>query len=166
MTRLVIESVPTLVALTTGLRRFLREQEGLLFWLGLISIFFFVLSLVVLPVVAARIPSDYFLRKRRPVAVARTDRTTLSIGKRVLKNCVGVILLLAGIAMLVLPGQGLLTMLLGLGWLDFPGKFRLERWLVRRPTILLTINWLRRRRGRPPLAAPPGDSGTLRREQN
>jgi hypothetical protein len=57
----------------------------------------------------------------------------------------------AGIAMLVLPGQGLLTILIGFLMLDFPGKYRVEKWLVSRRRLLGAINWLRRRAGRVPL---------------
>jgi len=55
------------------------------------------------------------------------------------------------LAMLVLPGQGLLTMFISLMLLDFPGKRRLEQSIVRRPIILRSINWLRERHHRPPL---------------
>ena len=57
----------------------------------------------------------------------------------------------AGIAMLVLPGQGILTMLLGFILVDLPGKYRFERWLVTRPLALRSINLLRRRAGHDPL---------------
>ena len=52
--------------------------------------------------------------------------------------------------MLVLPGQGILTILAGIMLLDFPGKHRLLRWIVAHPQVLRTLNWLRRR-GHPPL---------------
>ncbi len=52
--------------------------------------------------------------------------------------------------MLVLPGQGLLTMLLGILFLDFPGKSRLEQKLIRQPAILKAINSLREKADRPP----------------
>lgn len=68
-----------------------------------------------------------------------------------LKNAVGVLLFLAGVAMIVLPGQGLLTMLIGISLLDFPGKRHLERRLVGQPAVLRTINKLREKFGRPPL---------------
>lgn len=57
--------------------------------------------------------------------------------------------------MLVLPGQGLVTILAGLLLLDFPGKFKLERALVRQPAVMNALNWIRVRRGRPPLQVPP-----------
>lgn len=59
--------------------------------------------------------------------------------------------LLFGALMLVLPGQGILTILISITLLDFHGKFRLQRWVVSRPGVLDSINWLRKRRGRDPL---------------
>jgi hypothetical protein len=67
------------------------------------------------------------------------------------KNLMGYVLIAAGIAMLVLPGQGMVTMLLGIILVDLPGKYRLERWLVARGPVFRSINWLRRRAGRDPL---------------
>ena len=67
------------------------------------------------------------------------------------KNVVGWFLLLGGIAMLVLPGQGLLTILIGVSLMDFPGKRAIERKLVSRPLVLQAINRIRQRFDRPPL---------------
>ena len=53
--------------------------------------------------------------------------------------------------MLALPGQGVLTILAGLALLDFPGKRALELKILKRPSILGAVNWLRERRGREPL---------------
>jgi hypothetical protein len=56
--------------------------------------------------------------------------------------------------MLLVPGQGLLTIAVGLMLVDFPGKFRFERWLAVRPPVWRSINWLRKRAGRGPLERP------------
>jgi hypothetical protein len=64
---------------------------------------------------------------------------------------VGLVFLLAGFAMLFLPGQGILTMLIGISLMDFPGKRMLERKLVGRPAVLKTINMMRAKFDRPPL---------------
>jgi hypothetical protein len=86
------------------------------------------------------------------------------------KNLLGALLMLAGIAMLVLPGQGLLTMFVGFLLIDFPGKYRFEKWLMARSYLIRPINWLRRRRNRPPLqVAPfsePPDFGSRRSRGN
>jgi len=114
--------------------------------LGVFSAAAFVASLVAVPWFIARMPSDYFRRPR--------EARTLSGGAIVLhglKNLLGALLVLAGILCLVLPGQGLLMIVMGLVLLDFPGKLRLERWLVNRRPVLRSINALRRRAHRPPL---------------
>lgn len=48
------------------------------------------------------------------------------------KDTLGLVLLLAGLAMLVLPGQGLLTIFVPIMLLDFPRQHDLEQWLIRR----------------------------------
>ena len=66
------------------------------------------------------------------------------------KNLLGVAFILAGVAMLVLPGQGLLTILLGLGLTNFPGKYALEQRLVARPSVRWALDQIRQKAGRPP----------------
>jgi len=61
------------------------------------------------------------------------------------------VLILAGVAMLVLPGQGMLTIVLGIMLLNFPGKYRLERRVARMRPVARSINWMRARGGHPPL---------------
>jgi hypothetical protein len=69
------------------------------------------------------------------------------------KNVLGAILVVVGTIMALpgVPGQGLLTILVGLMLLDLPGKRRLERRIIGRPRLLRAINRLRKRFGRPPL---------------
>ena len=64
------------------------------------------------------------------------------------KNLLGYIFVVAGLIMLVLPGQGIFTILIGVMLLNFPGKYQLEQWIVARRPVLHSINWLRRRAGR------------------
>ncbi len=52
--------------------------------------------------------------------------------------------------MLVLPGQGLLTILFGLILMDFPRKRQLERRLIKVQPVRAAANWIRQRYGRPP----------------
>ena len=63
-----------------------------------------------------------------------------------------------GIVMLALPGQGVLTVLIGISLTNFPGKYALERKLVSQPSVFNAINWLRKRSGKPPLAHPQFDA--------
>jgi hypothetical protein len=120
--------------------------EGLLIWLGVFSAVTFVLSLILLPWFVNRIPVDYFTRPRDPHAwhILLQPRT-------ILRNLLGLPVLLAGVAMLVLPGQGILTILIGLGIMNFPGKFAVERWFVERKGVMFSINWIRQKTKHPPL---------------
>jgi hypothetical protein len=71
----------------------------------------------------------------------------------------GAILVAAGLAMLMLPGQGILTILIGLGVMNFPGKYRLERWIISRPTVLKAVNWIRSKSHHPPLVMTEDELG-------
>jgi hypothetical protein len=113
---------------------------------GLGSALLGVVSLLALPWLVALIPHDYFSKPK-----GSASRGSVRCVRSVAKNVLGGILLLFGIAMLILPGQGLLTILVALVLLDFPGRRRFERWLVRKPHVLDGLNSFRARAGRPPL---------------
>lgn len=123
-------------------------------WLVGVSVISLLLGALLAPVMILRIPSDYFMPKRRATLTRRSRHPALRALILAAKNVLGALLLLAGLAMLVLPGQGLLTLFAGLIVMNYPGKYRLERWIVRRPYVLSAMNWLRTRRGRTPLDAP------------
>ncbi|HUG92742.1 MAG TPA: PGPGW domain-containing protein [Planctomycetaceae bacterium] len=130
------------------------DHGAIVWWLTAVSAVMFVGTLLAIPWIVARIPSDYF-RGDRERGMWWFDRhPALRITALVVKNAIGAVLVLGGIAMLVLPGQGVLSILIGLSLLNFPGKRRLEIWLIRRPSVMRGINWLRRRKGKPPLEPP------------
>jgi hypothetical protein len=125
-----------------------QEHSTLLFWLGSLSIVSGIFTLLALPIVVGGLAADYFVATRTDLAERR--RPLLWV-EHALRNVIGVVFVLAGVVMLVLPGQGLLTILIGLLLVDFPGKRALELRLVRRPRLLAFLNRMRARRGRPPL---------------
>ncbi len=127
-----------------------------LFVLGLTSVVLFVVSIVAIPVILVRLRSDYF-DVRIPRPWMRDHHPALRVIGHVVKNIMGAVFLLAGIAMLVLPGQGILTILIGISLLEFPGKRRLEAKLVGQPKVFNAINAMRKRFGRPPLTLAPAD---------
>ena len=110
----------------------------------------FLLTLVAVPWFVVRLPSDYFAGEERP-RLGRIDHPLLRVLLLIGKNLLGTLFILMGLAMLVLPGQGLLTMVVGFLLLDFPGKYCAERWLVRRAPVLRSVNWLRGKFRRDPL---------------
>ena len=136
------------------------DNGTLLGALGLIGLVSLVASVALLPFLAVRIPADYFRHRRRHPEYARDRHPVVHHAIVILKNVLGVLLILAGVAMLVLPGQGILTLLIGLMLTDFPGKYRLEKRLIGQPGVLKAVNWLRARAGHPPLEQPrDGDTG-------
>lgn len=132
------------------------DHSTLLWWATGLSLVAFVATLVGVPWVVARLPHDYFRRPERTVWRASARQPLLAGVLSVVKNVVGVLLILLGVVMLVAPGQGLLTILIGALLVNFPGKYALERWLVLRPGVLRALNWLRRRRRQPPFDHPDG----------
>lgn len=122
-------------------------NETLLLWLGIVSVISFVASLFLIPFLVVRIPVDYFAETRRQPSSWAEQHIVVRWIIRLFKNLFGVVFILLGLAMLVLPGQGLLTLLIGVLLLNFPGKYRVERWLIQRPSIFRAVAWLRRRAG-------------------
>ncbi len=119
-------------------------------FLFIFSIVSFVASLIAIPIILVRLPPDYFC-ERSSKGWLNSRHPILRILLLGLKNLAGVILIVGGLAMLVLPGQGLLTLLIGVSMTDFPGKRTLERRLIGRPAVLKAINAVRQRFHRLPL---------------
>ena len=123
--------------------------------LSLIGIAIFIVSFVGTTAITVwflvRLPADYFVRNER---YQSGNRASASYWVRFLsRNLVGILLIVLGIILSFpgIPGQGVLTILLGIMISDFPGKQRLERKLVSYPKVLEALNRLRQRFGKPPL---------------
>lgn len=112
-------------------------------------------SMVVTGFVIVRLPPDYFVREHRPLPL-EGHRRWVRIAARVGMNLGGLILIALGVVMSLpgVPGQGILTILLGVMLVDLPYKRRLEGALVRRELLHKGINKLRARYGRPPIEIP------------
>jgi hypothetical protein len=104
----------------------------------------------------ARMSPDYFVAPAPPPGSWRYRHPVLRFATRVLKNLLGVVFVLLGLAMLVLPGQGALTILVGVCLLEFPGKRKLELRIMSKRPVHRAINWIRVRVGQPPLVLPHG----------
>ena len=108
------------------------------------------ISVVIVGYVLARLPADYFVN---PDAQRPMDRhPILKVLAVLTRNVIGYALIALGIVLSLpgVPGQGLLTVLMGVMLIDFPGKHRFQRWLVTRRAILGAVNRLRARSGQPP----------------
>ena len=102
--------------------------------------------------VLVRLPATYFC-KSTPRDFWINQHPVIRWTGLVIKNILGAFVIALGILLSLpgVPGPGLLTILFGVTLMDFPGKRKLERWVISRPLILNTINRLRLRKGRPPL---------------
>ena len=119
-----------------------------------LSVVFFVGSLIAIPFILVRLPTDFF-DTRVPRLWMEDHHPVLRLLGHLVKNVAGAIFLFAGFLMLFLPGQGILTMLIGVTMLDFPGKRRLEARMIGQPAVLSTINNMRQKFGKPPLIIAP-----------
>jgi hypothetical protein len=117
-----------------------------------ISLAMLIATLVAFPFVIVRLPPSYFADEHRPPPLSRHILVHWVL--MALKNLLGLTFVLTGILLLFLPGQGLLTLIIGLTIMNYPGKFVVERWLVRRPRVLPALNWLRSRFGVPSFDDP------------
>ncbi len=109
-------------------------------------------SLAFVTTVLVRLPAAYFLGEG-PVLGSG------GLPARIAKNLLGAMLVAIGLVLAIpgVPGQGALTILLGVMLLDFPGKRRIERRFVSRPRVRRAVDDLRGRFGRPPLVLEPAD---------
>ncbi len=134
----------------------LTSFPGLISWrnvlIGLaIFLVTFSANLVLVSFIIVRLPADYFKEQHKEFLADSSVaiRWAAIIGK----NLLGVLLVALGIVLSIpgVPGQGLLTILLGVMLLDFPGRRTLERKLISRPQVLNSVNKLRRKFGKPEL---------------
>jgi Putative transmembrane protein (PGPGW) len=122
--------------------------------LTVLSLVFFVGSLVAIPYILVRIPANYF-DIRVPRHWMENHHPILRMMGHIVKNAIGAIFLFAGFLMLFLPGQGILTMLIGVSMLDFPGKRKIEAKMIGQRTVLGVVNGMRKKFGKPPLVLAP-----------
>lgn len=132
------------------MEQLLRQYGYLIEVLGLLSVFTFIASLVAIPWIIARLPQDYFIYHRRSVEKRHVLHPVLARITFLVRNFIGFLFFLSGIAMLVLPGQGIITILIGISFMDFPKKNQIVDRLVRHPRVIKVLNWIRLREGKPP----------------
>ena len=137
------------ITLLNSLLELFEAYRSLIIWFGSISLFIFLFSLLTIKWLVALIPEDYFINKR--VTKIRSINPMLWYVVLIIKNIIGYSLILGGVMMLVLPGQGIFTIIIGLMLSNYPGKYSIERRFIAIPSILKSINWLRRKSNKPPI---------------
>jgi len=128
-------------------------SKTVLFWVSIGSGVALLLTAIAIPIVIVKLPIDYLVNDHKK-SWLDTQPAMVRAGLRVVKNLFGVLLVVLGIIMLILPGQGVLSIVLGLSMVDFPGRRALQCKLIRRPKVIESINWIRKKFRRPPLNVP------------
>jgi len=111
-----------------------------------------IVSFIIGLIVVIGLPADYFVRAPERSVFWQSSRA-LRLTFVMAKNLLGAIVFLAGFVMALplVPGPGVLLMLVGVGLVDFPGKRTLERRFLREPHLLSSVNRVRARFGKPPI---------------
>lgn len=138
--------------------RWVSAHEELFYWIGAVSLLTMLVSFIAVPMVIRRMPHDYFLETSEATEAIRQQHPALRLFLLILKNVLGLLLVAGGLIMFITPGQGILTLLIGILLLNFPGKRRLEIRLIRVKPLKRGIDWIRRRAGRRPLELPEVES--------
>lgn len=128
-------------------------SKEVLLWMSIGSGVALLLTAIAIPIVIVKLPTDYLVNDHKTSWLDRQPAVVRAIF-RVVKNLFGVVLVVLGIIMLILPGQGVLSIVLGLSLVDFPGRRSLQCKLIRRPKVIDSVNWIRKKFHRPPLNVP------------
>ena len=117
------------------------------FWMGIVSFVVFIASLLLTPLLLGKIPQDYFIHtNQHKVEIEHLGHLIIVV----IRTLIGFVLLIAGIIMLVTPGQGIISILLGLFLMEFPGKRKLELKLINHEPTFKALNWLRGKANKEP----------------
>ena len=129
-----------------------KEHQTIIAMLSGLSIVVFAVSLLSVPWMICRIPTDYFLdsylkKKRQQSLFVRGAKVFV-------QNILGAGFFLLGFVLLFIPGQGILTMFLGVILMDFPGKKKMVRRFVGIEKVRISLNWIREKKQVEPLLFP------------
>lgn len=122
--------------------------------LGLLSLVTFLISMLLIPFLISRASSNYFLIHATIVEQRHKRHPAIALLIKIMRNSLGCILCLAGFIMLFLPGQGVITMLIGVSLLDVRGRQKMLDALIHRPSLQQALNWIRQKTGQPPFNFP------------
>ena len=129
-----------------------QQNQGLLGQLGLFSAVSGIVGVIGLPLLIVYLPADYLIREKRP---ARERHPILKATFLAAKNLIGISCIIFGILLLVLPGQGIVTILIGLALTDMPGKDNLLHRIAGNRPVAGFLNRIRRRASKAPFEMPP-----------
>ena len=132
------------------LHTWLSGHTLLLSILASVSTILLVTTIVAAPWAVSRLPADYLLQRLERDANQGLWYSLTSVSRALL----GLLVTLLGLVMLITPGPGIIMLLLGISIAEFPGRNRLLIYLATRPNVLSSLNWMRKRHGKPPFIHP------------
>ena len=128
----------------------IEDNQLLLGTIAGLSTLLLLLTILAMPWLVAMLPSGYFLAREN----SPRNRNITQILLTCVRNLIGLVLVLIGIVMLIIPGPGVITLLLGLSLAEFPGKQQLLKNIATRPSVFKSLNWMRKRHDREPFELP------------
>ena len=134
----------------TSFTHWLSQHTWLLGALAAGSLVLLITSVLATPWIVAQLPADYLLRKEPRSLKHPMLKLTITL----MRTLIGATLVLLGLVMLVIPGPGIVTVLIGLSVAQFPGKQRLLCHIASRKSVFSSLNWMRQRHGKAPLIHP------------
>jgi hypothetical protein len=120
-----------------------------IFVILLVTTFASIAYFIVITYIITQMDPQYFIRKEVPNDTTNENKQLTSTSRSIIyvisivKVIFGIVLIVCGIAMLVLPGQGIITILIGLSLVPFPGKNTIEKNLLARKSVQSSLNWIR-----------------------
>jgi uncharacterized membrane protein len=126
-------------------------------WVGglsLLSVITFIATLLIIPMMVIKMPEEYFLYDKSHLKEFRRQHPIIRFFSVIFKNILGMVFIVAGVVMLILPGQGVLTILIGFTLVNFPRKRALERRVIQNQAVHKAVNWIRAKAGKPPVKVP------------
>ena len=134
--------------------KWLATNSSILIGIGGLSLLILIFSIIGLGWFISQIPEDYFIHEKRQADNWDKYSSKTRIVIIILKNFIGIAMLISGLLLLILPGQGLLTMIIGLLLIDYPRKFQLEQKIISIPSVFRSLNWFRAKARKPNLLHP------------
>lgn len=113
--------------------------------LATISMLTFVISIICIPLLVARLPRNYFQLPKHNIRGDNRRLTPSYIFILLLRNIAGAFLFLAGIAMLFLPGQGVITIIIAFAMMTLPYKKVVLHKLTRHDSVQKSLDWIRKK---------------------
>lgn len=144
--------IPDIPGIAEFLKGAAANYAPLLKGLAAGSAVFFVLTPAAAPVLLILMPQDILIRRLSPPS-ALSRRIPWFLG-HLIKNLIGILLILLGFLLLFLPGQGILTLFTGLLFVNIPGKKRLLSRIIGSGRVRPLVERLRKRCRRAPMIFP------------